>query len=210
MYAGQLVFAQLMDHLPWQRFRRILERYGADRRIREFSCAAWPSRSSRTARACATSDLRAKRRYGHGCLESRRIIADRLALMGGRITGQIYAEAHRYRTPGIKRPGTMRKRGAECFQPVAMKTDPVDERLRLRQTMDPRWLCPNFAAWGDASRFDETKPQRGQRGQATSFLVQTCRQSHLVGKRQAGDRHRVINPLQRDQPASKRECIREA
>ena len=39
MYAGQLVLAQLMDHLPWQRFRRILERYGADRRIREFSCS---------------------------------------------------------------------------------------------------------------------------------------------------------------------------
>jgi hypothetical protein len=39
MYAGQLVFSQLMDHLPWQTFRRIVERYGGDRRIREFSCA---------------------------------------------------------------------------------------------------------------------------------------------------------------------------
>lgn len=39
MYAGQLVFAQLMEHLPWQTFRRIVERYGGDRRIREFSCA---------------------------------------------------------------------------------------------------------------------------------------------------------------------------
>ena len=39
MYAGQLVFAQLMEHLPWQTFRRIVERYGGDRRVREFSCA---------------------------------------------------------------------------------------------------------------------------------------------------------------------------
>ncbi len=39
MYAGQLVFAQLMDHLPWQTFRRIVERYGGDHRIRDFSCA---------------------------------------------------------------------------------------------------------------------------------------------------------------------------
>jgi len=39
MYVGQLVFSQLMDHLPWQTFRRIVERYGGDRRIREFSCA---------------------------------------------------------------------------------------------------------------------------------------------------------------------------
>jgi len=39
MYAGQLVFAQLMEHLPWQTFRRIVERYGGDRRVRGFSCA---------------------------------------------------------------------------------------------------------------------------------------------------------------------------
>ena len=39
MYAGQLVFAQLMEHLPWQTFRRIVERYGGDRRVRDFSCA---------------------------------------------------------------------------------------------------------------------------------------------------------------------------
>jgi hypothetical protein len=39
MYAGQLVFAQLMEHLPWQTFRRIVARYGGDYRVREFSCA---------------------------------------------------------------------------------------------------------------------------------------------------------------------------
>ena len=39
MYAGRLVFAQLMDHLPWQTFRRIVERYDGDHRVREFSCA---------------------------------------------------------------------------------------------------------------------------------------------------------------------------
>jgi hypothetical protein len=39
MYVGQLVFAQLMEYLPWQTFRRIVERHGGDRRVREFSCA---------------------------------------------------------------------------------------------------------------------------------------------------------------------------
>jgi hypothetical protein len=34
-----LVFAQLMDHLPWKTFGRIVERYGGDHRVREFSCA---------------------------------------------------------------------------------------------------------------------------------------------------------------------------
>jgi hypothetical protein len=38
MHAGKLVFAQLMDHLPWKSFGRIVERYGADQRAR-FSCA---------------------------------------------------------------------------------------------------------------------------------------------------------------------------
>ena len=40
MHIGKLVFAQLMDHLPWKSFGRIVERYGGDHRVREFSCAS--------------------------------------------------------------------------------------------------------------------------------------------------------------------------
>ena len=39
MHVGKLVFAQLMDHLPWKSFGRIVERYGGDHRVRGFSCA---------------------------------------------------------------------------------------------------------------------------------------------------------------------------
>jgi len=39
MYAGQLVFAQLMEHLPWQTFRQIVERYGGDQRMCDLGCA---------------------------------------------------------------------------------------------------------------------------------------------------------------------------
>lgn len=39
MNAGKLVFAQLMDHLPWKSFGRIVERYDGDYRVRHFSCA---------------------------------------------------------------------------------------------------------------------------------------------------------------------------
>lgn len=39
MHVGKLVFAQLMDHLPWKTFGRIVERYGGDHRVRDFSCA---------------------------------------------------------------------------------------------------------------------------------------------------------------------------
>ena len=39
MHIGKLVFAQLMDHIPWKSFSRIVERYGGDHRVRDFSCA---------------------------------------------------------------------------------------------------------------------------------------------------------------------------
>jgi len=39
MHVGKLVFAQLMEHLPWKTFGRIVERYGGERRVRDFSCA---------------------------------------------------------------------------------------------------------------------------------------------------------------------------
>ena len=38
MYAGQYVFMQLMDHLPWHVFRRCVGRYGGDRKVKSFSC----------------------------------------------------------------------------------------------------------------------------------------------------------------------------
>jgi hypothetical protein len=39
MNVGKLVFAQLMDHLPWKSFGRLVERYGGDHRVRHFKCA---------------------------------------------------------------------------------------------------------------------------------------------------------------------------
>jgi Transposase DDE domain/Domain of unknown function (DUF4372) len=39
MFTGKLVFSQLMDHLPWKTFGRIVTRYGGDHRVRGFNCA---------------------------------------------------------------------------------------------------------------------------------------------------------------------------
>ncbi len=39
MHVGKTLFAQLMDFLPWTTFRRIVARYGGDRRVRTLSCA---------------------------------------------------------------------------------------------------------------------------------------------------------------------------
>jgi hypothetical protein len=38
MYAGKLVFAQLMDHLPLHTFRRVVSRYAGERKVKSFSC----------------------------------------------------------------------------------------------------------------------------------------------------------------------------
>lgn len=38
MYAGQLVFAQLMDFLPRHEFNACVRRYDGDHRLRGFSC----------------------------------------------------------------------------------------------------------------------------------------------------------------------------
>ena len=40
MYIGKILFAQLMEFLPWKTFHRIVDRYGGDRRTRCLSCAA--------------------------------------------------------------------------------------------------------------------------------------------------------------------------
>lgn len=38
MYAGKLVFAQLMGHLPLHTFRRLVTRYGGEYKVKNFSC----------------------------------------------------------------------------------------------------------------------------------------------------------------------------
>ena len=38
MYQGHLVFTQLMDHLPRRTFRRLVQRYGGNHRVRSFTC----------------------------------------------------------------------------------------------------------------------------------------------------------------------------
>ena len=38
MYAGKLVFAQVMDHLPIQTFRRCVARYRGNHKVKRFSC----------------------------------------------------------------------------------------------------------------------------------------------------------------------------
>lgn len=39
MNAGKLLFAQLMDFLPWTSFARSVACYGGDRRVRSLTCA---------------------------------------------------------------------------------------------------------------------------------------------------------------------------
>jgi len=38
MYSGRLVFSQVMDHLPYKPFTRIIDKYSGDYKIKHFSC----------------------------------------------------------------------------------------------------------------------------------------------------------------------------
>lgn len=38
MYSGKLVFAQVMDHLPWPRFQHFVNHYDGHRKVKSFSC----------------------------------------------------------------------------------------------------------------------------------------------------------------------------
>lgn len=38
MYAGQYIFAQVMDYVPWHVLRRCVARYGGDHKVKSFSC----------------------------------------------------------------------------------------------------------------------------------------------------------------------------
>jgi hypothetical protein len=38
MYAGKLVFAQVMEHAPWHTFRRLVAKYRGDFNVRSFRC----------------------------------------------------------------------------------------------------------------------------------------------------------------------------
>ena len=38
MYAGKIVFSQLVDHLPLHGFRRCVERYRGHYKVQSFSC----------------------------------------------------------------------------------------------------------------------------------------------------------------------------
>jgi Domain of unknown function (DUF4372)/Transposase DDE domain len=39
MHVGKMVFAQIMDYLPWKTFHRIVKRYQGDHRVRTLNCA---------------------------------------------------------------------------------------------------------------------------------------------------------------------------
>ena len=39
MYTGTTIFSQVMQHLPWHRFHRIVQHYGGDYKVKSFRCA---------------------------------------------------------------------------------------------------------------------------------------------------------------------------
>ena len=50
MYTGTTIFSQVMRHLPWHHFHRIVQHYGGDYKVKSFRCGrtitgSWPLHS---------------------------------------------------------------------------------------------------------------------------------------------------------------------
>ena len=77
MNPGRTVFAQLMEGIHREEFRRCVERYGGDRRVRRFSC-----RDQFLAMAFAQMTYRESLRDIEACLRSRRELLYHLGFRG--------------------------------------------------------------------------------------------------------------------------------
>ncbi|MGH9782841.1 MAG: IS4 family transposase [Terriglobia bacterium] len=91
MYVGKLVFTQLMDHLPWKSFHRIVERYEGDHRVRHFSCA-----NQFRCMAFAQLTYRESLRDIEACLQAQRSKLYHLGI-GGRVARSTLADANEAR-----------------------------------------------------------------------------------------------------------------
>ena len=91
MHEGQMVFSQLMDHAPMHQFRRCVDRYGADYRLRSFSC--W---DQFLCMAFAQLTFRESLRDIEACL---RAVPSRLYHLGirGRVSRSTLADANEQR-----------------------------------------------------------------------------------------------------------------
>lgn len=92
MYAGKLVFTQLMDHLPWKSFNRIVERYGGDHWIRHFSCA-----NQFRCMAFAQLTYRESLRDIEACLRAQRSKLYHFGIRGGSVARSTLADANEAR-----------------------------------------------------------------------------------------------------------------
>jgi hypothetical protein len=91
MNVGKLVFAQLMDHLPWKSFGRIVERYHGNHRVRHFSCA-----NQFRCMAFAQLTFRESLRDIEACLRAQQAKLYHLGIMG-RISRSTLADANENR-----------------------------------------------------------------------------------------------------------------
>jgi Domain of unknown function (DUF4372) len=77
MYAGKLVFAQVMEFAPWHTFRRLVAKYRADFNVRTFSCL-----DQFSSMAFAQITFRKSLRDIEACLEAHAAKAYHLGLRG--------------------------------------------------------------------------------------------------------------------------------
>mmetsp|Transcript_21394 Transcript_21394/g.82924 ORF Transcript_21394/g.82924 Transcript_21394/m.82924 type:complete len:265 (+) Transcript_21394:6278-7072(+) len=85
--------------------------------------------------------------------------------------------------------------GDEAVQALVVEAQPVDQGLGFGQAEHARLVVAGLALGGDRAHLDEAKAHRAQAVDAAAVLVQAGRQAHAVRETQAGDGHRIADPL---------------
>ena len=98
MYFGKLVFAQIMDHLPWHSFRRCVVRYNGNRKIKSFTradhyrCMAFAQLTYRTSLGDIETCLRVQPTKLYHMRIRGRVLRNTLANANAVREWQIYAD----------------------------------------------------------------------------------------------------------------------
>ena len=99
MYAGKLVFSQVMDHLPMHAFRRCVSRYQGERYVKQFRCLdqylvmAFAQPTHRESRRDIEACLRGQRsKLYHMCIRSAGVARSTLSRTNERGDWSLYAD----------------------------------------------------------------------------------------------------------------------
>jgi len=134
MHVGRVVFVQLMEHLPWKSFGRIVSRYGGDPRVRGVSCA-----NQFRCMALAQLTYRESLCDIEACLRAQQAKRYRLGIRGA-VAGSTLAEANESRAIVKQRlePSATLYETLQILRPTMFETTRLNQLLDFAAPATPR------------------------------------------------------------------------